>query len=112
MLQIQNENGKQLALDFITLQLINLNELLNLNRSMNNAQIDFVSNHILKEYPLNQLKSTDIRYVFDEILSGKHGKMYGSIDPPFILSCLRKHFDNRSEFSAMQSASLSTQHKQ
>ena len=112
MLQIKNDKGIQLALDFITLQLIRLNELLNLSRSMNNAQIEFVSNQILKDYPLNQLKSTDIKFVFDEILSGKHGKMYGSIDPPFIISCLRNHFNNRSEFSGMQSASLSIQHKQ
>ena len=96
---------------FISLELIRLNELLNLSRPMNNAQIEFVSN-ALTAYPLNQLKTTDVRFVFDEILSGKHGKTYGSINPPFIIDCLRKHLDNRTSFSGEQNASMSKQFKQ
>ena len=111
LLNLATNEGIEKSTAFISLELIRLNELLNLSRPMNNAQIDFVSLK-LTEYPLNQLKTTDIRYVFDEILSGKHGKMYGSINPPFIIDCLSRHFDNRTGFSGEQNSSISKQFKQ
>ena len=108
---LTNNEGIKKSTAFISLELIRLNELLNLSRPMNNAQIEFVSNRLIK-YPLNQLKTTDIKYVFDEILSGKHGKMYGSINPPFIIDCLSRHLDNRTTFSGEQNASMNKQFKQ
>tara|TARA_R110001583_G_scaffold12606_7_gene55749 strand:- start:8969 stop:9415 length:447 start_codon:yes stop_codon:yes gene_type:complete len=111
LLNLATNEGIEKSTAFISLELIRLNELLNLSRPMNNAQIEFVSLK-LTEYPLNQLKTTDIRYVFDEILSGKHGKMYGSINPPFIIDCLSRHFDNRTSFSGEQNSSISKQFKQ
>tara|TARA_B110001452_G_C14900161_1_gene314612 strand:+ start:81 stop:536 length:456 start_codon:yes stop_codon:yes gene_type:complete len=108
---LTRSEGIKKSTAFISLELIRLNELLNLSRPMNNAQIEFVSN-ALTIYPLNQLKTTDVRFVFDEILSGKHGKTYGSINPPFIIDCLSKHLDNRTSFSGQQNASMSKQFKQ
>ena len=96
--------------DIISIKLINLNELLNLTRPMNKAQIEFVS-LALTEYPLNQLKLTDIDYIFKAIAMGKELKLYGSINPPMIIDCLSKHLDNRTSFSGDQNESLSKQHK-
>ena len=96
--------------DIISIKLINLNELLNLTRPMNKAQIEFVS-LALTEYPLNQLKLTDIDYIFKAIAMGKELKLYESINPPMIIDCLSKHLDNRTSFSGDQNESLSKQHK-
>jgi len=108
---LATNEGIEKSTAFISLELIRLNELLNLTRPMNNAQIEFVSLK-LAEYPLNQLKTTDIRFVFDSILMGKHGKLYGSLNPPMILECLSKHLDNRTNFSGEQNATISKQFKQ
>lgn len=73
--------------------LIYTNEMLNVNRPMNDAQIQDAAETILAEFPLMTI--ADVVFVFNKVKSGGFGAMYEGIDIAKICTWFRQHWDDR-----------------
>jgi len=78
---------------YIKLWLIDLNECLNLRKSLSETQIEQVAIAILQDY--RNLKISDINLIFTRAKKGQYGEFYESISMPKILSWFRDYYDDR-----------------
>lgn len=107
---LKRKEGEDKTISFIKLELIRLNELLNLRRPMTESQIDFTSQIILDEFYM--LNVADLKLVFKNILTGKCGNLYESLNPPKTLSIFRQHLNERMNIGAEISIRQHQEHKQ
>ncbi len=91
--RLKKEEGIEKTLSYVKLELIKLNELLNLRRPMTETQINFTAEVIIDEFYM--LNITDLKFVFKNILTGKCGNLYESLNPPKTLSIFREHLNQR-----------------
>lgn len=99
--RIRKESSEEFAEDYIKIWLLELNELLNVSKPMNEKQIDFTAKMILQENPL--LTVADIKLVINNAASGKYGKDYNRVDSAVICEWFRKHWDERMNAAEMSS---------
>lgn len=78
---------------YIKLWLIDLNEFLNLRRSLSEIQIEQIAISILQDY--RNLKISDINLIFSRAKKGYYGEFYESISMPKILGWFRDYYDDR-----------------
>ncbi len=108
--KIKRKEGEEKTLSFIKLELIRLNELLSLKRPMTETQIDFTAQVILDEFWM--LNVSDLKLVFKNILTGKCGNLYESLNPPKTLSIFREYLGVRMNIGAEMSMRQHQEHKQ
>ena len=108
--KIKRKEGEEKTLSFIKLELIRLNELLSLKRPMTETQIDFTAQVILDEFWM--LNVSDLKLVFKNILTGKCGNLYESLNPPKTLSIFRDYLSERMNVGAEMSMKQHQEHKQ
>lgn len=90
---IKREKGEDFIEAFIASWLINLNEILNLNKPMTEAQIILCVAEILSNY--SSLKIADLTLLFKRIMSGDFGEFYESISIPKVLTFFKKYNEER-----------------
>ncbi len=90
---IGRELGQKFSEGFIKAWLINLNEMLNLNKPMTESQINYTANYIINDKDLSRLQTVDIQLFSNQILSGQYGELYESLNPPKVLGFLSKYFN-------------------
>jgi len=108
--QVQRDSGKDLLIKLLSKWLIYLNETLNLKNPMTPEQIVLASVLINREY--YSLRFADLAVLFNNIISGKYGKRYGSLGIDDLMLLFEKYFDERCEIAATMNNSKDIEHKQ
>jgi hypothetical protein len=108
--RLRKEKGEKKTVLKICQELITLNEMLNLRRPMTENQIKFTAQMILDEF--YNLNIADITLVFRNILTGKCGSLYESLNTPKILTFFREYLNQRMTMGADISDREHQEHKQ
>ena len=98
--RIKKECGEQLAIDYLALWILNLNDILNLKTKMEEFQIEYTARLVMNENPL--LCVADIKIVFDSAVSGQYGVIY-RLDSVTICTWFRMHWNKRLEIAENES---------
>jgi len=93
--------GKEEVVRQIVKWLIELNEMMDLNKPMTNAQILMTAQMIMEDY--YYLKSTDLALFFTRIIKGQFGEMYESLSITKIMSWLALYSEERMNMGAQES---------
>lgn len=93
--------GKEEVVRQIVKWLIELNEMMDLNKPMTNAQILMTAQMIMEDY--YYLKSTDLALFFTRIIKGQFGEMYESLSITKIMSWLAVYSEERMNMGAQES---------
>ena len=92
--------GKEEVVRQIVKWLIELNEMMDLNKPMTNAQILMTAQMIMEDY--YYLKSTDLALFFTKIIKGEFGEMYESLSITKIMSWLAIYSEERMNIGAQE----------
>lgn len=98
---LQREKTKDFAIGLTMGWLVYLNDILNLNKSMTEDQIELCSIEINETY--YSLKISDLTFLFKKIISGAYGEFYESLTIPKVLSFFREYFEERCQLAEQQS---------
>ena len=77
---------------------------------MTETQINFTAEVIIDEFYM--LNVADIKLIFKNILTGKCGNLYESLNPPKTLTIFREHLNQRMNLGAEISERKHQEHKQ
>lgn len=92
---VLRDYGKEFTQNFLMVWLVHLNELLNLNKPMTEAQITLCATNVLNEF--NHLKISDLSLLFHRIITGQYGEFYESLSIAKILTFFREYEKERTE---------------
>ena len=81
------------VLSWLEMQIIALSELCGAKGKISELQAKFCAEQILSEYGF--LKVTEVLLYFSNLVSGKYGYFYGTIDPQRILAWLHEFMHDR-----------------
>ncbi len=81
------------VVDYLQLWIIRMNDIVGCTNKMNDEQVAYTAQLIYNEFPV--LTISDIKYVFDGIVSGRYGELYNTIDSTKVCTWFRKHWDHR-----------------
>ena len=95
LIQIKKDKGEAFLRSYISLWLIYLNELLNLNKPLTEAQIRLCAEQIMADY--HHLKISELSFIFKRIVSGEFGELYERISMPKVMSIFRQYDEERTE---------------
>lgn len=109
MVALKNEFSTKKVEALIKLQLIELNEILNLKRPLNEKQIDDIAVEIVSQW--YYLTMADVYLIFRRAKIGWYGEFYESINMPKILTWFRNYFDERCSEAERQSIERAEQNK-
>lgn len=98
--QMKRDCGEEFSLGLLMAWLVYLNEFLNLNKPMNEAQIQLCAKHILQEF--NHLKFSDLSYLFNKIITGQYGEFYESLSIAKVLTFFREYEQERTDLAIDQ----------
>lgn len=90
---IRREIGVEFSEAFLQAWLININEILNLNKPMTESQIAICTSEIINSYP--SLKIADLTLLCKRILAGEFGEFYESLSTPKVLTFFRNYNEDR-----------------
>lgn len=90
---ISRERGYEFTEAFLSAWMVNLNEILNLNKPMSESQILICVSEIISLYP--SLKVADLTLLFKRIMAGEFGEFYESISIPKVLTFFRDYNEER-----------------
>ena len=100
LVQIKKSKGEQFLRSYISMWLIYLNEVLNLNNPLTEAQIELCTEQIMADY--HHLKISELSLIFKRIVSGECGELYERISMPKIMNIFRKYDQERTEVVVTQ----------
>lgn len=100
LVQIKKGKGETFLRSYISLWLIYLNEVLNLNNPLTEAQIELCAEQIMADY--HHLKLSELSLIFKRIVSGECGELYERISMPKVMSIFRKYDQERTEVVVTQ----------
>lgn len=86
---------------YIKLWLINLNEVINLKRTLKEHQIDECAMLLVQQF--KNVTIADINLIFTMAKTGEHGDLYESLSIDKIIRWFRTYFEQRCEVAAIQS---------
>ncbi|HLS12202.1 MAG TPA: DUF6633 family protein [Flavobacteriaceae bacterium] len=87
------EKSKEFTEAYISLWLIYLNDMLNLNKPLSEVQIELCAVHIVEEFYM--LKVSELALLFKRIISGEFGEFYESISIAKVLTFFREYLEER-----------------
>lgn len=93
----------------IKLQLIELNELLQLNKPLTEQAIDLIADELITNYA--QLTIADVYLVMRRARIGDYGQFYEALNMPKVIGWFREYFDERCEVYAERSQRESQSYK-
>tara|TARA_R100001369_G_scaffold80222_1_gene110479 strand:- start:12 stop:440 length:429 start_codon:yes stop_codon:yes gene_type:complete len=108
--KIQREHSKKFAQALIIKWLVYLNDMLNLNRPMSEAQLMLASKYIADEYYM--LNIDDFTLLWNRILSGSYGEFYERLSIDKVMSFFNRYREERFEIAIDQSQKTHINYKQ
>lgn len=75
-----------------------LTDLVNVARPLNEAKINAIAQRIVANYAV--LTVADIHYVFNAAINGHYGNFYESLDVPKVMTWFATYFDERCRTAA------------
>ncbi len=102
-------NNPDLAVNLVTLHLIEFSDFLNVSRPMTMPQIKMTAELIVDTFPT--LKIADLIYTFKQAAAGKFGPLYESIDGTKICAWIEQVLSERSDAGERSSVSEHGEHK-
>ena len=100
LVQIKKGKGEQFLRSYISMWLIYLNEVLNLNNPLTEAQIELCAEQIMADY--HHLKISELSLIFKRIVSGECGELYERISMPKIMNIFRQYDQERTDVVVTQ----------
>ena len=100
LVQIKKGKGEVFLRSYISMWLIYLNEVLNLNNPLTEAQIELCAEQIMADY--HHLKISELSLIFKRIVSGECGELYERISMPKIMNIFRQYEQERTEVVVTQ----------
>ena len=100
LVQIKKGKGGQFLRSYISMWLIYLNEVLNLNNPLTEAQIELCAEQIMADY--HHLKISELSLIFKRIVSGECGELYERISMPKIMNIFRQYDQERTDVVVTQ----------
>lgn len=100
LVQIKKGKGEQFLRSYISMWLIYLNEVLNLNNPLTEAQIELCTEQIMADY--HHLKISELSLIFKRIVSGECGELYERISMPKIMNIFRQYDQERTDVVVTQ----------
>lgn len=97
----QREKGREFTESLIMGWLVYINDILNLNKSMTEDQIEMCAEMVVDEF--YALKISDLTLLSKRIISGAYGEFYESISIPKVLSWFREYFEERCNIAEQSS---------
>ncbi|WP_303077734.1 DUF6633 family protein [Capnocytophaga sp.] len=92
---IKRDCGEEFTHGLLMMWLVFVNEVLNLNKPMTEAQINLCATHILKDF--NHLKMSDLSLLFNRLITGQYGEFYESLSIAKVLTFFRDYEKERTE---------------
>ena len=89
----QREQGRKFTEGLVTVWLMYLNNILNLNKPMSGDQINLCSSMVVEEFYM--LKVSDLTLLFKRIISGQYGEFYERLSIDKILTFFRTYLEER-----------------
>ena len=93
--QLKRYYGENMARTWLELQIIRLSELCGAKGKISNAQTAFCADVILSQY--GYLKVTDLLLYFSNLIAGKYGYFYGTIDPQRMMAWTNQYLRERNK---------------
>ena len=90
---IRRELGEKAVEAYLKLWFVDLNQLLDLKKPLNERQIDDMAFRILDAY--GSLNLADITLIFRRVLDGDSGLMYDRLSIPTVMKWFKSYFDHR-----------------
>ena len=100
LVQIKKGKGEVFLRSYISMWLIYLKEVLNLNNPLTEAQIELCTEQIMADYSF--LKISELSLIFKRIVSGEFGELYERISMPKIMNIFRQYDQERTEVVVTQ----------
>ena len=100
LVQIKKGKGEVFLRSYISMWLIYLNEVMNLNNPLTEAQIELCAEQIMADY--HHLKISELSLIFKRIVSGECGELYERISMPKIMNIFRQYDQERTEVVVTQ----------
>jgi len=94
----KREKGLEFTEAFLQAWLINLNEILNLNKPMTETQIILCTQEVLNNY--SAMNVSDLTLLFKRIMRGEFGEFYESLSIPKVLTFFRDYYEERLKTAA------------
>ena len=108
--RIQREESKKFTQGLIIIWLMYLNKMLNLNKSMSEAQLKLAASLICEDFYM--LKMSDLTLMFKRIISGQYGEFFERLSIDKVLTFFRKYREERFEIAINQSERAHINNKQ
>ena len=100
LVEIKKGKGEVFLRSYISMWLIYLNEVLNLNNPLTETQIELCAEQIMADY--HHLKISELSLIFKRIVSGECGELYERISMPKLMSIFRKYEQERTDVVVTQ----------
>lgn len=100
LVEIKKGKGEVFLRSYISMWLIYLNELLNLNNPLTETQIELCAEQIMADYSF--LKISELSLIFKRIVSGEFGELYERISMPKIMNIFRQYDQERTDVVVTQ----------
>ena len=100
LVEIKKGKGEVFLRSYISMWLIYLNEVLNLNNPLTETQIELCAEQIMADY--HHLKISELSLIFKRIVSGECGELYERISMPKIMNIFRQYDQERTEVVVTQ----------
>lgn len=93
----------------IKLYMLELNNLLNLKRSLSEEMIDAIADELLSSFSM--LNMADVHLVFRRAKIGFYGELYESVNMPKVLGWFNQYFEERCSAAAERTVNDAEQYK-
>lgn len=106
---LSNAHGAKKVEALIKLYMIELNNMLNLKRSLTEEMIDAIAEELLASFSM--LNMADVHLVFRRAKTGYYGELYENVNMPKVLGWFVGYFDERCSAAAQRSMDAAEQYK-
>lgn len=102
-------NGAEKVEALIKAYLLQLTELVNLVRPLNEKKMNAIAERVVSKYAV--LTVADVNYVFNAAINGDFGSFYESLDVPKVMTWFSTYFEDRCNTAAEISANEGANYK-
>lgn len=107
--KLRKAHGDVKVAALIKLYMLELNNLLNLKRSLTEEMIDAIAEELLASFSM--LNMADVHLVFRRAKTGHYGELYENVNMPKVLTWFTDYFEERCSAAAQRSVEEAQQYK-
>lgn len=109
LFKLRKAHGDVKVAALIKLYMLELNNLLNLKRSLTEEMIDAIADELLASFSM--LNMADVHLVFRRAKTGFYGELYENVNMPKVLTWFADYFEERCGAAAQRSIDEAQQYK-